>query len=324
MKRTLILLVIFSVVATGCVPKDMDVELPDFFGEQAEVYYVVENTRLFKTSAAQVDVGALTVGDEVSVLSTQGEMAQTSDGWVRLSNLEKERSMFRLTVKAAPGSTVKILNIKPKYHDGMWLKKGKYHLGVYAKGKAVQTRWVNLAKDRVVIMDGSKSGRLCSLTVSAPLGATVKILNIGPKYRDGIMLRPGKYHVAVYENGKRTYNKWVNLQDDMKLDATGQAVANSTGLMANASVQTKKEKVSQTLPKKTPATQAKVSQKKKSSSAKSQEAVASKVVDQPATKKVVRSKVAKREKSYLQKRVDLAHDLSVTLPLAAANIAPLK
>lgn len=46
---------------------------------------------------------------------------------------------------------------------------------------------------------------------TVPEGATVRILNIGPKFRQGMDLAPGRYHVKVSARGFETNKTWVTL-----------------------------------------------------------------------------------------------------------------
>ena len=54
-----------------------------------------------------------------------------------------------------------------------------------------------------------ESGNLFVDTV--PSNATIRILNIKPKFYQGIELDPGKYHVEVSASGYKTKKKWVEL-----------------------------------------------------------------------------------------------------------------
>ncbi len=57
-------------------------------------------------------------------------------------------SLYRLTVNTTPkNAKVRILNIKPRYSDGIKLATGKYHISVSAKGYAPYSRWVNIEKN---------------------------------------------------------------------------------------------------------------------------------------------------------------------------------
>lgn len=53
------------------------------------------------------------------------------------------------------------------------------------------------------------------LTVNAtPRDSTIKIMNIGPKYRPGISLKPGQYEIQVSRRGYHTKTEWVEITDD--------------------------------------------------------------------------------------------------------------
>jgi len=53
------------------------------------------------------------------------------------------------------------------------------------------------------------------LTVrTSPDGARVRILNIGPKYQDGMALKPGRYYIEVTHPGYQRYLKWLTLDDE--------------------------------------------------------------------------------------------------------------
>jgi hypothetical protein len=56
---------------------------------------------------------------------------------------------------------------------------------------------------------------LYGLTVNpSPSDATVKIMNIPPKYVDGIQLEPGKYDIKVSRHGYKTWRKWINIKNE--------------------------------------------------------------------------------------------------------------
>ena len=57
---------------------------------------------------------------------------------------------YSLTIRRTPNTArVRILNIKPKYKNGIKLKKGKYHIEVSQKGYKTEKKWVTLSKDSV-------------------------------------------------------------------------------------------------------------------------------------------------------------------------------
>ncbi|WP_428737568.1 hypothetical protein [Sulfurimonas sp.] len=50
-----------------------------------------------------------------------------------------------------------------------------------------------------------------SLTINAPDGATIKILNIKPKYYAGIELEADNYQVEISKHGYQTYTTWIEV-----------------------------------------------------------------------------------------------------------------
>ena len=56
-----------------------------------------------------------------------------------------------LTVKSTPkGTRVRILNIVPKYHDGIKLKQGRYQIEVSKPGYQRYLKWISLAREDIV------------------------------------------------------------------------------------------------------------------------------------------------------------------------------
>ncbi len=70
---------------------------------------------------------------------------------------EKNSALSRLTVATRPrDAIVKIMNIKPKYHERMNLQPGAYDIQVHRKGYQTYRRWIRLGdEDRVlnVVLD---------------------------------------------------------------------------------------------------------------------------------------------------------------------------
>ncbi len=54
---------------------------------------------------------------------------------------------------------------------------------------------------------------------TSPGGARVRILNIGPKYRDGIELKSGSYRIEVTKMGYKKHLSWFNLAADSRVYA---------------------------------------------------------------------------------------------------------
>ncbi len=95
-------------------------------------------------------------GEEVTVLSIEGDFAMTDKGEIELSNLEEKRSTFTLSISSVKDATIKILNIKPTYHDGIWLKTGKYHIEVSKQGYKQHRQWIVLYRDKKITIQLKK------------------------------------------------------------------------------------------------------------------------------------------------------------------------
>ena len=63
-----------------------------------------------------------------------------------------------------------------------------------------------------------RPGRLYVL--ARPGGAAVRILNISPRYAEGMSLAPGRYHVEVSKSGYGTVRQWVELGAGQDLDVS--------------------------------------------------------------------------------------------------------
>ncbi len=135
----------------------------------------------------------------------------------------------RLFVKTVPeNSQIKISNIREKFYQGITLKPGSYQLEVSAKGYKTHREWVAIdrTKDKIVWISleplrnfGSKRAReqnslLSRIFVKAePANARIRILNIKPKFYQGMKLRPGRYLLEISAKGYKKKKMWVKLKD---------------------------------------------------------------------------------------------------------------
>lgn len=103
-----------------------------------------------KTLYVKKDLASFKQGEAVTVLSVEDLFAVTDKGRILLSDLEEQRSTFRLTINTLDSAQIRILNIKPKYSEGMWLKTGKYHIEVSADGYKKHKQWIVLYRDKVI------------------------------------------------------------------------------------------------------------------------------------------------------------------------------
>ncbi|MCK5876201.1 MAG: hypothetical protein KAG43_01095 [Candidatus Marithrix sp.] len=75
---------------------------------------------------------------------------------------------------------------------------------------------VQIAKDDKKVVKKAKYSLTINLT---PADSKVRIMNIGPRYQPGILLKPGKYDVYITNKNHQEYRKWVEIKDsDLNLD----------------------------------------------------------------------------------------------------------
>jgi len=91
-----------------------------------------------------------------------------------------------------------------------------------------------------------KSSMYTLSIISSPKSARIRILNIKPKYRSGIRLSKGAYHIEVSEIGYETLKQWINLTKNNSfyfslkkkiISSRGKIVSNDTPTISNISTQ---------------------------------------------------------------------------------------
>jgi formylglycine-generating enzyme required for sulfatase activity len=121
-----------------------------------------------------------------------------------------------LYVETVPeDATVRILNIKPIFFQGMELEPGSYHVEVAVGEHKTERRWIGLGvrEEKRISFKlekiAQKVGRLFVETV--PENSQVRILNIEPKFSQGMELEPGSYHVEVAAKGYETERQRIDI-----------------------------------------------------------------------------------------------------------------
>ena len=128
------------------------------------------------------------------------------------------RGVGRLFVKTKPqNADVGILNIKPRFRQGMEIKAGQYRVMVSAKGYLAKQKQVSVAKGKEKTLRVSLEPEKPRLSVDVePVGAKVRILNIVEKFHQGMELEPGKYHLEVSCRDYETKKTYVELGPGVK------------------------------------------------------------------------------------------------------------
>jgi len=161
----------------------------------------------------------------ISIFLSTPVLAQPfMEGWIALEKGEYAKALKLLRKPANKGDA------QSQFFLGKMYDKG---YGVTENDRTA-IKWYRKAADqghtdavrRLREMNGSDStesscsGKTFSLTVKAiPSKSRIRIMNIRPKYRDGICLKPGKYDVLVDLRGFDSYRKKIRIKDsDVSLD----------------------------------------------------------------------------------------------------------
>jgi hypothetical protein len=124
-----------------------------------------------------------------------------------------------LFVDAKPyGATVRVMNVRPKFKQGMELSSGTYRIQVSLPGYKTVEREVQIQSGQssrmAFALEKAPSGRLYVET--EPAGATVRIKNIRPKFTQGMELTEGKYLVEIAFPGAKPVLREVEVAANME------------------------------------------------------------------------------------------------------------
>ncbi|WP_179137027.1 OmpA family protein [Candidatus Entotheonella palauensis] len=167
------------------------------------------------------DDKALPSGNKVEYQVVQ----QGRDGVFYKSNsIESQFSpkTFRLAVQVIPEDSIISLYTggpglsRPlEYVKGMELPAGNYVLDVEREGYETDRRNVAIADRDVTLTVKLKAEETkYALRIDAtPSDSTIKIMNIHPKYRPGILLAPGRYDILVERTGYVRQRQGITIRD---------------------------------------------------------------------------------------------------------------
>lgn len=100
-------------------------------------------------------------------------------------------------------------NIVPGTHRVTVKEKGYQPYSELIRVNAGQTVHIDARLGSAHISSNAPMGRLFVKT--EPINATIRIMNIKPRFRQGITLSPGSYHLEISADGYETLNRWINL-----------------------------------------------------------------------------------------------------------------
>jgi len=160
---------------------------------------------------------------------------------------------YRLYVNTTPSDAgIYIMNIRPRFKQGMQLAPGKYDVIVSRKGYKKYRQWIQIRdKDVHLNVDltslttqsfiQESTGKYALNVNTVPKDARIRIMNIKPIFKQGILLAPGKYDILVSKAGYTPRREWIavsnkNVQLDFILNP-------KKGLLSSTSAGGEKEKI---------------------------------------------------------------------------------
>jgi len=160
---------------------------------------------------------------------------------------------YRLYIKTTPSDAgIYIMNIRPKFRQGMRLSPGKYDVIISRKGYKKYRQWIQVRNKDVHLtvnlkslnpigsldVQESSSGQYALTVNTVPEDATIRIMNIKPIFKQGILLAPGEYDILVSKTGYTPRRQWITVNDrDVQLDVI---LSPKIGLLSTALEEKKK------------------------------------------------------------------------------------
>ncbi|MDX8395093.1 MAG: SUMF1/EgtB/PvdO family nonheme iron enzyme [Mariprofundaceae bacterium] len=90
----------------------------------------------------------------------------------------------------------------------------QYPKGKFASLAKLKIKKIGSVSRAIVAKSKPVDAPKYALTIDViPSNAKVKVLNIGPKYQRGMLLKAGRYHVEVSKNGYESQRQWVVLKN---------------------------------------------------------------------------------------------------------------
>jgi len=159
----------------------------------------------------------------ISIFLSTPVLAQPfMEGWIALEKGEYTKALKLLRKPANQGDAQSQFFLGKMYDKGYGVTENdrtaiKWYRKAAEQG---QVDAVNRLKEMNGSTESSCPSKTFSLSVNAiPSKSRIRIMNIKPKYRDGICLKPGKYDVFVDLRGFKSYRKLIKVKDsDVSVD----------------------------------------------------------------------------------------------------------
>jgi len=141
-----------NITHNAVMPEQFDVKDPSWTNyeappqpqKQAPAYELNKKPETL-TSSVSKSSPVVIKAEKESQSRQEAALIETAE--TKAAKQTKASNTYALTVRSKPAnSKIRILNIKEKYHSGMQLPSGSYHLELSAKGYSSKVQWVRLRK----------------------------------------------------------------------------------------------------------------------------------------------------------------------------------
>lgn len=126
--------------------------------------------------------------------------------------LAKEINEYKLYIFTYPAdATVKILNITQKFNNGMLLTSGEYEIEITKPGYIPYKKWITINNSDQTFTIDLKANTYKLYIDTNPKHAQKKFLNFKHQFKQGMLLKPGKYVLEISSAGYKTFKKTVEI-----------------------------------------------------------------------------------------------------------------
>ncbi|WP_049781042.1 bifunctional serine/threonine-protein kinase/formylglycine-generating enzyme family protein [Hahella chejuensis] len=136
-------------------------------------------------------------------------------GYGAYKNMTRPAPTYPFVVVTEPvGATVTFAGEEGAYTPGASLPEGDYEVEVTAKGFWPKTFTLNHSADHRSHYVSLKPAKTAFTVDVTPADAKIRILNIQPKYEEGIPLDPGRYLLEVSAPGYEKLTRWTEISGE--------------------------------------------------------------------------------------------------------------
>lgn len=159
--------------------------------------------------------------------------------WLLFSAPFSHAERYRLYVDAdPPDARVRIMNINPRFYQGIPLKPGSYDIMVDKEGYRSYRRWIQIKDQdyhlpvnlKLKEQAAEESEEYTLVIHTLPEEAQVHFINKGIIFKQEMSLPPGEYEIKVFHEGYQTVQETISITDhdiskQIELEKTAQLLA---------------------------------------------------------------------------------------------------